>query len=46
MIYCDYIIFGRIIPFKSPPESENIDEYIKNEKLGQCMTQLPESSWE
>ena len=32
MIYCDYIILGQIIPFKSPPESEDIDEYIKNDK--------------
>ena len=32
MIYCDYVILGQIIPFKSPPESENIDEYIKNDK--------------
>ena len=32
MIYCDYIILGQMIPFKSPPESENIDEYIKNDK--------------
>ena len=32
MIYCDYIMLGQIIPFKSPPEPENIDEYIKNDK--------------
>ena len=30
MIYCDYIILGQILAFRSPPE--NIDEIIQNDK--------------
>ena len=32
MIYCDYVILGQIVVFKSPPESEIADELIKNDK--------------
>ena len=32
MIYCDYIILGQIVVFKSTPEGEKIDEFIKNDK--------------
>ena len=32
MIYCDYIILAQIVAFRSPPEGENIDELIKNDK--------------
>ena len=31
IIYCDYIILGQIIPFKSQPESD-IDEFISKDK--------------
>ena len=32
MIFCDYIILGQIVVFRSIPEGENIDEHIKNDK--------------
>ena len=32
MIYCDYIILGQVVVFRSPPEGENIDDLIKNDK--------------
>ena len=32
MIYCDCIILGQIVVFRSPPEGENIDDLIKNDK--------------
>ena len=32
MIYCDYIILGQIVVFRSIPEGEEIDELIKNDK--------------
>ena len=32
MIYCDYIILGQIVVFRSTPEGEKIDELIKNDK--------------
>ena len=31
IIYCDYIILGQIVPFKSQPESD-IDEFISKDK--------------
>ena len=32
MIYCDNIILGQIVVFRSTPEGEKIDELIKNDK--------------
>ena len=32
MIYCDYAILAQIVVFRAPPEGENIDELIKNDK--------------
>ena len=32
MIYCDYTILGQIVVFRSPPDGENIDDLIKNDK--------------
>ena len=32
MIYCDYVILGQIVVFRSTPESEKFDELIKNDK--------------
>ena len=32
MIYCDYAILAQIVVFRSPPEGENVDELIKNDK--------------
>ena len=32
MIYCDYTILDKIVVFRSPPEGENTDDLIKNDK--------------
>ena len=32
MIYCDYIILGQIVVFRSTPEGAKFDELIKNDK--------------
>ena len=51
MIYCDYVILGQIIPFKYHLNLKILTSTLRMIKnllrcICQCMTQLPESSWE